>query len=189
MPVNRNPKREFTRVTNTVINDCNITPGALGVLVFFLSKPPKWEMHLDELYKHFKASKNSLRSYLRELRNKDYIGIKHKYNNKKKKFAGSRYILKESDGKESPVINDIEQTYQKSRGSANSESLQNKGINNNTDRVYSNTDISIVESNTIHGMQNYDTDKEGDKISTSINHNNFQRGTPIVNPHISEYDD
>jgi hypothetical protein len=157
MAIERNPKKNFTQVSNIILSDPKLSWGAKGLLSYFLSKPPEWEMRIDDLLEHGNAGKYGLRRLLRELRGK-YIKIIPLFDPKKKGFAGSCYQLIESSDDEKPEMNtknvkstsqiSSEQSRYKNRASVKVEGLQNDKLNNNTEVLISNTDIKFIDSNT-----------------------------------------
>jgi len=155
----KSPSKNFTRVSNDLAE--KVPLNMIGILYYFLSKPPGWHMRVDDLLEHWTASENSLRKYLRELKEMGFIEIKPYYDTKKKRFAGSYYRLIESsgEGQEEKKTKSLskklsEQTYPKSTASAKAESLQNDCLNNNIDVINNNTDIKYIESNTIKNDSN-----------------------------------
>jgi len=91
MAINRNPKKNFTRMPNRLVE--KVPLNMIGIIYFFLSKPTGWKMRLDDLLHHWTASGQSLRRYLKELRKNGYIEIKPFYDNTKNRLAGSFYRL------------------------------------------------------------------------------------------------
>jgi hypothetical protein len=89
MAVNRNPKKNFTRTPNEVFEEVPLN--LAGIVSYFLSKPPGWQMHIPHLMEKWKASGQSLRDGLRELRKIKILGIKKFYDTTKKKVC--RIIL------------------------------------------------------------------------------------------------
>lgn len=142
MSVNRHPTRNFTIVENSLIDNPDLSLGAKGLLNHFLRNSPGWKMRIDYLIEHTKASKYSLKRYLKELKDAGKIDRKPYYDYNNKRFAGSYYILKETDTDEKAVKNtknaleiQPKQNMHKNRGSAITESLQNKVDHNNTDYI------------------------------------------------------
>lgn len=161
MAVERHPKKNFTIVTNSVIDDSGLSLGAKGLLIHFLRMSSGWKMRIDYLVERTKESKYTIRRYLKELREMDYIDIKQYYDPIKNRFAGSYYVLKETAKSEiadrdlkiddSTSGKQSEQTYHKYRGSAKTESLQNEGGHNKTnDMLYNKTNNKYIEGNTIY---------------------------------------
>jgi hypothetical protein len=164
MAINRNPKKNFSQLSNDLVVEYSIE--IIGIIYFFLRKPPGWHMKISDLLENWSGSEKSLRRHLKELRIKDCVEKKSNYDSKKKRFAGSYYILKETNkvkeqGKDipnpkNPSTKPPEQTYPKNRGSANTESLQNDRGHNNTDITNNNTDIKYIDSNTIEADQEFE---------------------------------
>jgi len=169
MAIIRNPKSRFSRIENILLEE--IPLNMVGIIVYFLSKPPDWRMRFNDLAEHWTASRNSLRKYLRLLRGLSYIEIKPYYDPNKKRFAGTYYQLVEfTEGKketESFRLNKVKsgkQSYKKQRGSAFSETLQNLESNNKNEIFKNNTNNMFIERN-----------------------NNYKKGK--IDTYIPEYDD
>lgn len=170
MAVNRRPKVKFSQISNSLIE--TVSANMSGIILLFLSKPPGWKMRFEELRAHWSESKRSLKRSLKQLREMDHIAIKPYYDKEKKRFAGSYYVLKETneekDSKsESDTINKHtnlnEQRHTKSRGSAKAESLQNEGLINNNEVLYNNTDNKYIDSNTIEPDSDFEELEDFDK--------------------------
>jgi hypothetical protein len=197
MPINRNPKSKFTRISNSLVEELPLN--IIGLVYYFLSKPPGWKMKFDDLLQHWSASELSLRRNLRELRKKDFLVIKPYYDIKKKRFAGSYYRLKESSDNEKFAINvkntpgkSPEQTHQKNRVSAITESLQNREGHNKNDILNINTDNRIIDSNTYTEEDLFDDEKNSGEYSKSEsnNTNSLHLGPqPKIDTYIPELDD
>lgn len=173
MAINRNPKKNFSQLSNELVMEYSIEE--IGIIYFFLRKPPGWHMKISDLLENWSGSEKSLRRHLKELRIKDGIEKKSNYDSKKKRFAGSYYILKETNkvkeqGKDipnpkNPSTKPPEQTYPKNRGSAKAESLQNRGVIINTDITINNTDIKYIESNIIEEEEFFNEEAEDEICS------------------------
>jgi len=99
----RRKKREnnFTITDNSVINDKNLSPAALGVLIYILSKTDDWTAHKNEIVKRFDSAKtikttpNFIDSVFKELKAAGYFTIKPLYKKHENKtiLCGSEYIF------------------------------------------------------------------------------------------------
>jgi len=67
--------RRFLALGPDVLNDRRLSPAALGVLVYLLSKPPGWTPKIGELANRFNVSEYAIRQAMRELRAAGYAGL------------------------------------------------------------------------------------------------------------------
>lgn len=88
----------YLQVDKTAINDLDLSPQALGVLVYILAKPNDWKAHKREIIKRFSQSKqckttaNGMDSIFIELRKAGYIQIVP-LRNEKGHVTGSEYVF------------------------------------------------------------------------------------------------
>lgn len=91
----RNIKRNFTQVSNDLINDQRLSWKAKGLLIYLLSKPPNWTAKINDLYKKSTDGYSSLRSGIEDLVLCGYMELKNKYNKDTDKFTGRYYMFHE----------------------------------------------------------------------------------------------
>lgn len=74
MAVYRNKKQEnFTVLDNSIMQNNKLSWKAKGILTYLLSLPTDWDIHLKEIKEHATDGITSLRSGIKELREKEYI--------------------------------------------------------------------------------------------------------------------
>lgn len=87
MPIFKNRKQEnFTVLDNDMIQNKNLSWKARGILTYLLSLPEDWKVNTKELATHATEGISSLRSGIKELREKGYIVYK-KYKDEEGKFV------------------------------------------------------------------------------------------------------
>jgi hypothetical protein len=92
---NRNQKKNFTMVSNEILNDNRLSWKAKGILSYLLSKPDGWEAQIEDLYKKASDGYSSLRSGIDDLILCGYMELKNVYNEKEGKFTGRYYEFNE----------------------------------------------------------------------------------------------
>ena len=92
---NRNQKKNFTMVSNDILNDHRLSGKAKGILSYLLSKPDGWEAKIEDLYKKASDGYSSLRSGIDDLILCGYMELKNVYNEKENKFTGRYYEFNE----------------------------------------------------------------------------------------------
>lgn len=76
MPTIKNAKRgRFTTISNVPLNDPDISFRAKGILSYLVGKPEDWSIRLADLTKHSTDGPHSVRSALKELREKGYLKV------------------------------------------------------------------------------------------------------------------
>ena len=71
--VKNKKKSNYTVTDNKVIKDTRMSWKAKGILVYMLSLPVDWEVHIKEIIKHATNGESSFRSGLEELKELGYI--------------------------------------------------------------------------------------------------------------------
>lgn len=66
-------ERDFSIVSNSVLQDSRLSMRALGLLVRLLSRPDNWETNSETLAREFNCGREQMRSVLGELRDAGYI--------------------------------------------------------------------------------------------------------------------
>lgn len=87
--------RNFTQISNDLINDQRLSWKAKGLLIYLLSKPKGWTAKINDLYKKSSDGYTSLRSGIEDLVLCGYMELKNKYNKDTDKFTGRYYIFHE----------------------------------------------------------------------------------------------
>jgi len=71
--VQKDKSNPYVMLNKEFLNDERLSWKAKGVLAYLLSLPDDWQIYEDEIYKHSKDGKDSLRSSIKELIEKGYI--------------------------------------------------------------------------------------------------------------------
>ncbi|MFZ2318677.1 MAG: hypothetical protein WAW12_02285 [Pseudomonas sp.] len=77
--VRRRIHRNFTTLDNVLIRDVRLSWKALGLLVFLLSLPPNFKLHLVYLSKLRRSGRDATRSGLKELEDVGYLLIERRH--------------------------------------------------------------------------------------------------------------
>jgi len=116
--------RDFVTINKTALHDTNLSWKAKGLHAYMLSMPDDWTFYNDELVKHAKDGKDSLKSALKELKEAGYVVRRRVKNQETGKFDGWETIVYEIPTDENTDDRKIHQ-------SANPQLL----INNNTNKL------------------------------------------------------
>jgi hypothetical protein len=101
-------ERDFTMLSNKLLQDCNITIEEKGLLVYLLSLPTDWVLYKKSLPEKTMESKGTIDRVFKQLQEKGYILSVKVIDPKTKVFKGWNHIvyeeptLTESDIKEEP---------------------------------------------------------------------------------------
>lgn len=90
MKINK-PNLPFTMISNEVIGSNLISCKAKAVYCYLFSRPEGWEFYHNEIQKHFKESKNTIKAALKEL--EEFQLIVRKQQNKNGVFGGVSITL------------------------------------------------------------------------------------------------
>jgi predicted transcriptional regulator len=99
--------REFSCISNRLINTPGLTSRAKGVLLYFLSKPQDWQFYENDIFKHFKDGRHSVRAGIKELMVAGYVHrrkVKDAYGH----FVGYEYDIYDSPKLTVRVVHDAE---------------------------------------------------------------------------------
>lgn len=99
MTINRAPHDEqhpFTRITNQVLENKELSARAKGLFCYMLSAKDNWQFYETELFKHFTEGRDALRTAVHELEHFGYI------QKESKKFARTIWIINEIPKPPSP---------------------------------------------------------------------------------------
>lgn len=69
----KNKENPYVMIDRRLLNDTNLSWKAKGILAYLLSLPDDWKIYENELVKHSRDGKESLRSGIKELINAGYI--------------------------------------------------------------------------------------------------------------------
>lgn len=87
--------KDYSIVHNGFINNKNLSFKAKGLLLYFLSKPDKWEFYIKEIAKNSKDGVESINSGIKELEDNGYIHKNFKRNKKGKLSGGYDFTVYE----------------------------------------------------------------------------------------------
>lgn len=87
--------KDYSIVHNGFINNKNLSFKAKGLLLYFLSKPDKWEFYIKEIAKNSKDGVESISSGIKELEDNGYIHKNFKRNKDGKLSGGYDFIVYE----------------------------------------------------------------------------------------------
>jgi len=101
MPVIRKQiDRNFTIFPNDIIYDKELSLKAKGLLLLLLSRPDEWEFYMNEITKHSKDGKDSVRGGLNELFRSGYMEKKRVKDAETGHFTGWEYIVRNTKNTE-----------------------------------------------------------------------------------------
>lgn len=133
----------FTMITNTILQDKDLSLRAKGLYTYLFSKPDGWEFHISAMVKELKETEGQIRVIVQELLNKGYI-VRHQVN-ENGKFGGMVYEFVDIDRDGKNRVTDIpcseKSAYGKTSTHNNTESTSNTDYISNTE-VNNNTPIS-----------------------------------------------
>lgn len=66
-------KKDYTQITNTILNDKNISLKAKGLFAFMDSKPDGWNFTIASMSSQLKDGQDSIKSALKELKEFGYV--------------------------------------------------------------------------------------------------------------------
>lgn len=84
----------YVMLDQTFINDAGLSARAKGILVYLLKLPPEWEVHINELVRHFTDGKKAIYSGIRELKAAGYV-VYQRHRNVQGSFTAGEYIVYE----------------------------------------------------------------------------------------------
>lgn len=64
----------FTMVPNEYLNDIRLSVNTMAVLVYVMSKPEGYKMHIDEISQRFKIETDDALNLMQALRDLNYLG-------------------------------------------------------------------------------------------------------------------
>ena len=114
-------KKNFTIVDNAIFDDRNLSPDAMAILMFLLSKPDDWEVSLEHLRGHFTRrsekgrralGRDYIAAIMRELRSAGYAELVWLRDPVTREIKGSTYVIRDepspSEGRDTdnPLLGD-----------------------------------------------------------------------------------
>lgn len=87
-------KAKWVTVDKGFIEDKDLSLKAKGMLLYLLSLPDDWKMYLAELVNHHKDGRDSVKSAIRELKDKHYV-VFNQPTDERGKFTESVYLIYE----------------------------------------------------------------------------------------------
>lgn len=82
----------FTAVSNDFIRDSKLSWKAKGIVIYVMSLPPNWQLHLAELAKHAKDGRDATNNGIRELIDNGYC-LRKEIRDSRGMFAGYEYTI------------------------------------------------------------------------------------------------
>lgn len=167
-------KREnpYVQIDKTPINDVRLSWKAKGLLVYLISKPDDWTIILDDLIKHAKDGRDSVKAGLRELEATGYL---------------SRNQIRYDDGTFGPmefVVYEIPQTIDTTEflpetenpstddSTVNGKSVNGKSVNGKPATTNNNSTKNYFTKNDLKDFDDDERKKEGYAPSPSYQENN-----------------
>lgn len=90
----RNFKIPYTQISNQIINDKRLSYKAKGILIYVLSKPPNWEVRVQDVINQSpKEGITSIRSGISELLLTGYAELRNDYDKEKNELTGRYYLF------------------------------------------------------------------------------------------------
>jgi|SRR5215813_14918835 len=86
----------YTRISSGILNDTRLSPTALGLLVYALSRPPDWQLYPKQLMKRFHVRARTIRKALKELAVAGYACLTVRWQGGYGKTFGSHWLIRES---------------------------------------------------------------------------------------------
>lgn len=92
----RSNKEKWTTVDNMWVKDIALSAKAKGILLYILSLPNDWDLHVTELVTHFIDGEKSIRSGMKELTDRGYMFCIPRKDSSNIKFIGNDYVIMEN---------------------------------------------------------------------------------------------
>lgn len=96
-------KIKWVTVDKGFIEDKSLSLKAKGMLLYLLSLPDDWKVFLDELADHHKDGRDSVKSAIRELKDKHYV-VFNRPTDKNGKFIEGVYLVYELPQTDFPPV-------------------------------------------------------------------------------------
>lgn len=128
-------ERDFSILSNIVLQDPNLSMRGLGLLVRLLSRPDNWETNSEVLAREFDCGREQMRAVLGELRDLGYMKLV-KSQDTKGHWSSQWFVLEEPEQKDlSPPLPKLGQPEPGNRVLGQPDAIQrtdNKGLIKNT---------------------------------------------------------
>lgn len=93
----------YSIISNELARNSEVSIKAKGLYFYIMTLPETWEIHREELYRHFKEGRSSLDKAFNELIDLGYI-IQNRKRNEDGSFGSIEYTVLESNNKNKPYI-------------------------------------------------------------------------------------
>ncbi|RAI79695.1 replication protein [Macrococcoides goetzii] len=132
---------EFVTLDKTAIYDSELSFKAKGILLYLLSRPDDWQIYESEIVKHCSDGRDSVRSGLKELEEKNYI-IRTRKRDEKGRLKEYEYVVYERPnqiglsnvGKTNIGLSNVGKS-----NTTNNNSTNNKSTNNDSKDILSDS--------------------------------------------------
>lgn len=105
----RNARRHsFTQVSNSLLNDSEITVQAKGLLIIFLSNTEDWKIQMKEIITRSKNGRDAHYKILNELIKHGYVARVEYRDKKTKRYVKQEYIFSDNKDEVKEVLKEIE---------------------------------------------------------------------------------
>ena len=71
----RNTHENYTAINNAFLQDSNLKPATIGILVVILSNKPDWIVYPDEIARRLNISRNTVDSHFKILEKAGYMRV------------------------------------------------------------------------------------------------------------------
>ncbi|WP_052954870.1 hypothetical protein [Microvirga vignae] len=139
MIIRRRRTRNFTTIDNGVFDDQELSPEALGVLSYLLSRPNNWEVQPDHLRSRFDIGRDKLQKIMRLLRERGYARIEYEHDKATGTFRNCGYVICDE-----PVMIKTVQPVGEVASDAVAEAIETADLTNESD-------VHRVPENPAHG--------------------------------------
>lgn len=166
--VQKDKNNPYVMLNKKLLNDTELSWKAKGVLAYLLSLPDDWKIYEEEIAKHSKDSRDSLRTAIKELIKRGYIA-RERNRNEKGQLQGSTYCVYEVS-----TYDGISNIGESNIGKTNigNPTLLNNDITNNDDRKYTDKQLTaaaelVAATRKAEPEKKQLTDKQIEKLSSA----------------------
>lgn len=144
-------KDNYTVIDNSVFQS-GMSLQAIGLLCYMLSMKDDWQFYQSELQTHFrKCSENTLRKYIKELKENGYLEIKRENIKNTNKIKWSYEVV---ELRPSQITNIVKHEHRNYEGSQSSTITSTNKTNTNNKQILKSNKRSRSENNTVHNNSN-----------------------------------
>lgn len=97
--ISKDKENPYVMVNKTFVNDSSISWKAKGVLLYLLSKPDDWKVYENDIVKHARDGRDSVRSAIKELIKAGYIS-RTRQRDEMGRLTVSEYVVYEVSSKD-----------------------------------------------------------------------------------------